>query len=126
MQGMTSMTTPTRAKKVTIYLDDSITPELLAWLTENGDSQGGRKLLRMGYLLEQSSLADQIQLLAKQKGMATASQFDLVAKAVELLAPLQHQAPLVESKVDSNLTTAEPEEAMNTPKSSVFAAGRSN
>ena len=120
------MTTPTRAKKVTIYLDDSITPELLAWLTEHGDSQGGRKLLRMGYLLEQSNLADQIQLLTKQKGMATANQFDLVAKAVELLAPLQHSVPPTQSKVEPELTAAKSEEAMNTPKSSVFTAGRSN
>lgn len=79
----------TRDKKITIYMDDSITPDLRSWLEANGDSPGGRKLLRMGYMLEQSGLADQILLLASHKGMATASHFELVAKAVELLTPLQ-------------------------------------
>ena len=56
--------TVTRNKKITIYLDNNITPELRAWLAKNGDSYGGRRLLRLGYLLEQSGLADQIMFLA--------------------------------------------------------------
>ena len=132
--------TATRNKKITIYLDSSITPELRAWLLKNGDSQGGRKLLRMGYLLEQSGLADQIQLLATQRGMAEASEFDWVAKAVELLAPLQTSAqpepttstaaPIEQAPaVDTTATTfseqiSQPEQEAKTPKSSLFTAGR--
>ena len=132
--------TATRNKKITIYLDSSITPELRAWLLKNGDSQGGRKLLRMGYLLEQSGLADQIQLLATQKGMAQASEFDWVAKAVELLAPLQTSAqpepttskaaPIEQAPtVDTTATTfseqiSQPEQEAKTPKSSLFTSGR--
>lgn len=125
--------TVTRNRKITIYLDNSITPELRTWLIKNGDSQGGRKLLRMGYLLEQSGLADQIQLLATQKGMVTASQFELVAKAVELLAPLQSttqtEQPTIEDPV-TTVATTQPEQAptpepeAKAPKSSLFAAGK--
>ncbi|WP_027848501.1 hypothetical protein [Marinospirillum minutulum] len=127
--------TVTRNKKITIYLDNNITPELRAWLAKNGDSYGGRRLLRMGYLLEQSGLADQIMLLATQKGMAQASEFDLVAKAVELLAPLQTpvqpEQPTIEAAPETATTITaiteqvnQPEPETKIPKKSLFAAGR--
>ena len=127
--------TVTRNRKITIYLDNSITPELRTWLIKNGDSQGGRKLLRMGYLLEQSGLADQVHLLATQKGMAKASEFELVAKAVELLAPLQApvqpEQPTIEAIPETPTAikaipeqTKQPELETKTPKSSLFKAGR--
>lgn len=127
--------TVTRNRKITIYLDNSITPELRAWLAKSGDSYGGRRLLRMGYLLEQSGLADQIMLLATQKGMVQASEFDLVAKAVELLAPLQApvqpEQPTIEAIPETPTAikaipeqTKQPEPEAKTPKSSLFAAGR--
>lgn len=127
--------TVTRNKKITIYLDNNITPELRAWLAKNGDSYGGRRLLRLGYLLEQSGLADQIMLLATQKGMAQASEFDLVAKAVELLAPLQTpvqpEQPTIEAAPETATTITaiteqvnQPEPETKIPKKSLFAAGR--
>ena len=115
----------TRDKKITIHLDDSITPELRDWLQENGDSAGGRKLLRMGFLLEKSGLADQVLLLASQKGMAAASQFELVEKAVELLKPLQQS---VQVQVPSEPVRKTPEHKITAPSASVtpsvFKAGR--
>lgn len=119
----------TRDKKLTIHLNDSITPELMDWLKENGDSAGGRKLLRMGYLLEKSGLADQIMLLASQKGMAAASQFELVEKAVELLKPLQQMmqpVPQTTAKQAPAAPVQKPQPATTTAdkKPSVFSAGR--
>lgn len=102
--------------QITIYFDDSITDELKGWLKENGATPGGRKLLRMGYLLENSGLADQIMLLAGQKRMADATQFELVEMAVELLKPLQESmtpvsapAAVQQEQVQKQPVTSQPE-----------------
>ncbi len=110
-----------QSPKAVVLYDNSITQELRDWLDTNGKSEGGRRLLRLGYMLEKSGLADQIMLLAAHPSMVGATQFDLVKKSVQIMDQLSTIAPKPQPEATSTPLKIEPQ---TTGLGSVFKAGK--
>ena len=111
-------------KRITILLDSLQDAELCAYLSENGVSNEGRRLLRGGLLLQQAGLLKALEFVKHQREDQGEDALTLLKMTMQMVQIFDNQTPEKPDRKAIEVMVTEERKTERAPKpSDPFAAG---